>query len=105
MIRFNWYSSGDIFAVRYRFEQGDELPRHAHDDANEHNVTVLAGTVLLKLEDREIIGHAGDILDFDGSKQHSILCLSPYASTLNIWLHGMPAGYETLPASEHEGTL
>lgn len=106
MIRFKWYVSGDIFAVKYNFERDDALPRHAHDPANEHNVVVLSGRVSIDIEGEQIKEIAApEIVDFDGSKLHTIKCISDRACTLNMWLHGMPDGYAQLPESERQGTL
>ena len=105
MIRFRWYRSGDLFGVRYEMERGDALPEHLHDRASEHNVIVLAGSVALEQPGARDVGFTGDVLDFDGSKLHTIRCLSQSATILNVFLHGMPQGYAELPASEHQGTL
>lgn len=106
MIRFRWYRSGELFGMRYDYEHGDCLPAHVHDRANEHNVIVLTGMVAVELPDgqKKYASH-GDIVDFDGSKRHTIRCLSRYATTLNMWLYGIPEGYDALPATEHEGII
>jgi quercetin dioxygenase-like cupin family protein len=106
MIRFKWYRSGDLFGMRYDFEHGDALPTHSHDRLNEHNVIVLEGMVCLEMPDgHKKYGSRGDVIDFDGGQLHTIRCLSRYATTLNMWLRGIPEGYDALPASEHEGVL
>lgn len=106
MIRFNWYRSGELFGVRYDYEQGDCLPTHEHDAANEHNVIVLHGTVRLEMSNGDLkCAGVGDVLDFDGSQMHTIRCLSSTATTLNLWLRGIPNGYDSLPITEHSGTM
>lgn len=91
-------------------ERGDALPEHAHDAANEHNVIVLNGSVQLSINTdsggrAHIELNQGHVRDFDGSRSHTIRCLSERATILNMWLHGIPHGYADLPESEHQGTL
>jgi quercetin dioxygenase-like cupin family protein len=105
MIRFRWYQSGDLFGMRYDMEHGDALPAHAHDYANEHNVIVLHGNVCLEMPDHQRYASAGEVIDFDGTREHTIRCISNGATILNMWLRGIPQGYAQLPESEHSGIL
>ena len=104
-IKFRWYRSGKLFGIRYEMEQGDALPVHSHEDETLHNVIVVAGTVALVLPDSEITATAGNVVDFDGTARHTVRCESRHATILNMFLNGIPDGYDTLPETEHQGTL
>lgn len=103
---FRWYRSGSLFGIRYWMRRGEEIPVHVHAEAEfEHNIMVLRGTVRLQIEGRASMLTEGQILDFDGAKPHSIMCMSDAAMTVHLFLHGMPKGYDQLPESEHQGSL
>ncbi len=102
MIRFKWYESGDLFGVHYTFEKaGDALPNHAHARETLHNVIVLKGAI----RECDTIVQAGNVHDFDGSQLHLITALIAGTQILNLFLHGKPADYNTLPESEKTGVL
>jgi len=105
MTRFEHYSSGQLYGVRYWFDQeGDDIPEHAHPAPLSHNIVVLAGEIRLLIGGEQRVGRAGDILDFDWAKRHRIVACGP-AAILNLFLCGMPDGYDRLPQQELKGTL
>jgi quercetin dioxygenase-like cupin family protein len=106
-MNFRWYRSGDLFGIRYEMHRGEEIPEHAHLDAEmQHNIIVLRGTVHLKVQGCQgLMLTEGTIRDFHSEQPHSIMCMSDSAITLHMFLRGIPAGYAELPESEHQGTL
>lgn len=104
---FKHYRSGDVFGIRYVFERaGDGLPRHAHRCEEAHNIVVLHGTVVVNIDGeaypKTLV--AGDIFDFAWARPHDVVACTPGAIILNVFLHGRPADYADLPASESEGS-
>ena len=102
MIRFTWYESGDLFGIHYIFEKaGDALPNHAHARETLHNVVVLKGAI----RENDTVVSAGQIHDFDGTQLHLITSLVDGTEILNLFLHGKPDDYNSLPDSEKSGVL
>lgn len=105
MITFKHYRSGDLYGLQYWFGAvGDALPEHAHDATMVHNVIVLAGAVDVTFPDDVRHLEAGVVFDFDGTRRHRIIATVP-AMILNLYLNGMPEGYDRLPAHELEGIM
>jgi hypothetical protein len=107
MIHYQWYESGRLFGIRYTFDDsGEALPTHAHEPVTLHNIVVLAGAIRLdgpEIEARQ--GFSGHVLDFDGTKVHTVTALAPKTVILNLFLSGKPPEYETLPDKEKHGVL
>lgn len=104
MTRFEHYLSGNVFGIKYTFDEaGEGLPRHSHDAVTAHNVCVLRGKVSVLFDDEVKQLGAGDIYDFDGGRPHSIMALTANACILNLFLNGRPVEYEGLPAHELKG--
>jgi len=81
------------------------VPAHAHDISSAHNIVCMSGAVHLVFDDGENLRVlAGEILDFNWSRRHSIVAASP-ALILNLFLHGIPPGYDQLADAELEGVL
>ena len=104
MIAFKHYRSGDLYGIHYRIPAGESLPEHAHDRSTEHNIVVLKGYVRLLVGDKTAHLFQGDFHDFDGTRRHLITAVND-SEVLNLFLHGMPAGYDKLPSHEREGFL
>lgn len=106
MLRFKYYNSGQVYGILYTFESaGETLPEHAHDASTAHNIIVLEGQLNLVFGDDDFRTiNAGEIVDFDWSRRHRIISSTP-SIILNLFLYGMPEGYDTLPAHELEGVL
>jgi quercetin dioxygenase-like cupin family protein len=104
VIKYAWYRSGALFGIRYEIPEGERLPTHSHDDSRAHDVIVLSGQVGLRVIDALTRASAGSILQFDGSKRHTVIAITD-AVILNLFHYGMPAGYESLPESEHSGSF
>lgn len=101
MICADHYRSGGLYGIRYTFETLDDgIPWHTHPEAEAHNVVCLRGRVAVYTDTlyREL--DAGDIADLDCAQRHEIACLQPGSMILNLYLRGMPAGYDKLPESE-----
>jgi quercetin dioxygenase-like cupin family protein len=106
MVRFKHYRSGGLYGIRYWFDSvGDAIPEHAHDTTTTHNITVLAGMVDLVRGSTHRLLTAGEVFDFDGAERHRIEAVKAASSILNLYLNGIPPGYDTLPAHELQGTL
>src|SRR5262245_56545812 len=102
---FQHYRSGTLYGMRYRFDaSGDAIPAHTHDATTAHNVCVLRGSVEIRFQNETRRLRTGDVFDFDGTRLHGIVATEP-AEILNLFLNGIPPGYDTLPAYELEGTL
>ncbi len=106
MVRFQHYRSGSLYGIQYEFERaGDVVPAHAHDASSAHNIVCMLGAVHLVFgdsENRRIL--AGEVLDFDWTRRHSIVADCP-ATILNLFIHGIPPGYDQLGATELKGVL
>ncbi|HXN95986.1 MAG TPA: cupin domain-containing protein [Candidatus Acidoferrales bacterium] len=97
MTHFQFYRSGALFGIRYRFEAGESLPAHVHDATSVHNTIVLKGSCDFVEEGRTVRLSAGEVFDFDGTVRHRIVANEP-CEILNLFLNGEPEGYDTLPA-------
>jgi quercetin dioxygenase-like cupin family protein len=106
MLRYKYYHSGRVYGILYTFESGGEaLPEHVHDASTAHNIIVLQGQLKLVFGDEDFRTiNAGDIVDFDWTRRHRIVACST-AVILNLFLHGMPEGFDEIPESELEGVM
>jgi quercetin dioxygenase-like cupin family protein len=103
---FQWYESGKLFGLRYFLPRGASIPMHVHAPDHLHNVIVLAGSVLFMRPDHPAIQLlAGDVWDFDGSKRHELKGQAPYSVILNLFLEGIPEGYDRIPINERQGFI
>lgn len=108
---FQWYLSGKVFGLRYHLLKGESIPLHAHTRENAHNVIVLEGAVVLHVEAQKgdgFIGYhlrSGQIFDFDGSRPHWIEGTARQSIILNLFLEGMPQGYDQVPAEHRQGYI
>lgn len=104
MTKFEHYLSGNIFGIKYVFENADDgLPRHKHDSVTAHNVVVMRGKVNVLFYGYTETLEEGDIYDFDGSIPHAIRAVTPDACILNVFLNGQPEEYKKLPSEELKG--
>lgn len=104
-MRYDHYQSGQIYGIRYAFNQGEKLWPHEHtgETADQaHNIVVLRGAVMFEGETRKLL-RAGDIHDFDGSQTHSIVALEPNTVTLHLMLHGAPASFASYTEDQKHG--
>lgn len=97
------------YGIVYLFKRrGGGLPMHDHTDdpALEHDVMCLAGAVLVYGPQVErCILRGGDHFVFDSRLAHEIVALEDGSAVLNSFKHGMPAGYDSLPEHELEGSI
>ena len=106
MLRYKYYHSGRVYGILYTFEcAGECLPEHAHDASTAHNIIVLHGQLKLVFGDDDFrVISAGEVVDFDWTRRHRIIA-STAAVILNLFLHGMPDGYDEIPENELEGVM
>jgi quercetin dioxygenase-like cupin family protein len=106
MISFQHYRSGTLYGIQYWFGSvGDALPEHAHDPTTVHNVVLLCGSVDVTFGAHVVRLTPGVVFDFDGTQRHRVIANTAHSSVLNLYLHGIPPGYDALPAHELQGTL
>lgn len=107
MLRYKYYHSATVYGILYTFESaGEALPEHAHDESTAHNIIVLQGRLKLVFDDEDFRTiNAGDIVDFDWTRRHRIIASTPPAVILNLFLHGMPEGFDEIPENELEGVM
>lgn len=104
MIFFNHYRSGKLYGIQYQMPGGESLPEHAHDSRTSHNIIVLRGHVVLLMENHAEHLFQGEVFDFDGSVRHKITAMEE-SEILNLFVNGMPDGYDRLPQSELQGVI
>lgn len=104
MIFFKHYRSGKLYGIQYQMPAGESLPEHAHDSRTSHNIIVLRGHVVLSVEDHAEHLFQGEIFDFDGTCRHVITAIE-YSEILNLFVNGIPDGYDRLPQSELRGVI
>lgn len=106
MLRYKYYTSGEVYGILYTFEfAGESLPEHTHDTNSAHNIVVLRGQLSLMFgEDDFRVINAGDVVDFDWTRRHRIIASTP-AAILNLFLYGMPEGHDQIPPNELEGVI
>lgn len=106
MPQMRHYRNGALFGIEYLFSGPDDgLRMHRHVPAEEHNVVVLTGEVLVYGPNgtRLVRAHAGDVVDIDGRLLHEVRAIEPGTRTLNLFLNGEPAAYRALSASDRAG--
>jgi hypothetical protein len=87
-VHWHTYRNGSLWGVAYLFDHaGDAIPSHRHNEPDKHNVIVLSGAI--EIEGVKAI--AGDIVD-TLPEWHKIIALADSTRTLNLYLHGLPAG-------------
>lgn len=110
-VTYKHHTIGATFGARYVFEnKGDCIPRHSHlDAAMAHNVMCMKGAVIVEEQDRDITRryevNAGELLDIDSERPHTITALEPGTVTFHVYLHGRPAEYHNLPINCLSGTV
>lgn len=102
-MKVDHYESGGLYGVQYEMEEGESIPKHAHENTESHNICVLKGAVAF-MDDRPLVLTAGDVFDFDGSKPHIITALKP-SRILNLYLYGKPKHAEKLSDAEKHFTI
>lgn len=83
---------GDIRGMIYDFEKvGDLLPKHIHDENNNHITIVARGRIKVYSHDWEIEGGAGTIWDFRPNEPHEFMALEDNSRIVNIIkkMHGV----------------
>lgn len=104
MITFQHYQSRKLYGIHYQMPAGESLPEHAHDERTAHNIIVLKGYVLLTLRGQAEHLFQGEVFDFDGTERHKITAVED-SEILNLFVNGIPSGYESLPSSERQGVI
>jgi hypothetical protein len=100
---------GDLFGHYYNFKQaGDGLQMHRHAYEHEHSVIVLLGSVRIYGEDGPNgewckVLEAGDVYDIDSDIIHEVQALEDNTLTLNLYLHGFPEEYVSIPEADFSG--
>ncbi len=65
------YVSGERMTVaRFELARGGVVPRHAH--MNEQITCVLSGALRFKFGGRDILAHAGDVVQIPGMVEHEV---------------------------------
>lgn len=107
MIHFTHYKTGEAFGILYIFtDAGDEIAQHRHRKEDLHNIMVMKGAVALLIENEgTLFAIAGELLDFDGSKPHTVRAIEPDTRTFHLYLHGEPADYVDLRPDERAGSV
>lgn len=95
MIKYWTYKSGDLHGLVYFFgDAGDTVPTHNHKVKEDpHNIVVLQGAVELRRDKENIILEAGDIFDFDGNDDHSIVAVEARSKIVNFYIYGRPKAF------------
>jgi len=65
------YLTGDrVTVARFELKKGGVVPRHSH--ANEQVSCVLSGALTFRFADREVVAHAGDVVQIPGGVAHEV---------------------------------
>ena len=65
-------------------EIGDILPMHSHDESTIHITVVARGSFTIRGESWEMIGKAGDVIDWKVGQRHELIALEPNSRFVNI---------------------
>jgi quercetin dioxygenase-like cupin family protein len=102
-MKVDHYESGSLYGVHYEMEEGESIPKHAHQSGEGHNICVLKGSVAF-MTDHPVVLAAGDVFDFDGREPHIITALKP-SRLLNLYLFGKPESAKNLTDAEKHFTV
>lgn len=104
MTRFEHYRAGRLYGIKYTFERlRDQITEHTHVPSQAHNIIVLKGRVWLAERFQVRLLQAGTVLDFEWGEPHQIVAAEDDSQILNLYLNGMPEGYDRLPPEELVG--
>jgi hypothetical protein len=111
MIHFTHLHLGGTFGILYRFpRRGDGLPLHSHGADTEHKIQCTSGRVRVTVKEpsgvltRYTLRAGGTLDSFDERAPHEIMALEDGSSCLNVFKHGQPPGYASLPLTDREGS-
>jgi hypothetical protein len=103
-IRFQYRDGG----IEYTFDAaGEGLPMHLHRVVDQHDTTVLQGSVLVygPRGVRLQRGKAGDTVTFDALDAHEVMALEPGTKIFNRYLLGYPPAIASLSEAERSGAV
>jgi quercetin dioxygenase-like cupin family protein len=79
------FNAGDLSGIIYDFEKvGDVIPKHVHDEHDNHVTIVTKGRLKAFSHDWEIEATAGQILDFRAGEPHELVALEDNTRIINI---------------------
>ena len=85
MLHNKQISYGKLTGGIYDFElEGDELPRHTHDEITVHISIVARGSFKMIGDGWEMVAKCGDIVDFEIGQYHAFIALEPNSRLVNI---------------------
>lgn len=96
MLKNEIFHQGQMWGALYEFtETGDIIPPHSHIKLNDHhNVICLKGSIEIPEFSIKLV--AGDIAEFDCTKDHTVIALEPNSKTLHLCINGKPTFAEYL---------
>ena len=76
---------GDLRGTIYDYtEAGDRLSMHTHDETTVHISIIGRGSFKIRGEEWEIIGKAGDVIDWRPYQAHEFIALEDNSRLINI---------------------
>jgi len=76
---------GDLRGVIYDFENiGDQVPKHVHDESNNHITIITKGRIKIFSHDWEQEYKPGEAVDFRPYEPHCIEALEPNSQVMNL---------------------
>lgn len=76
---------GDIKGTMYLFHsKGDVLPKHVHNEDNNHITIVTSGSLKAYSHDWSVEAKAGQTLDFNAGEPHEFMALEDNTKIINI---------------------
>ena len=78
-------NAGDLRGVIYDFPKvGDQVPKHVHDESNNHITIITKGKIKIFSHDWEMTYVPGDVIDFRPYEPHCIEALEENSQVMNI---------------------
>lgn len=79
------HTFGGLMVIVYdAFDIDDILPMHTHDEASVHITIIARGSFTVRGDGWEMIGKAGDVIDWKVGQQHELVALEPDSRFVNI---------------------